>query len=520
MSTNLRIKNDDFVESYKQLCINSAIGFGIWKAKYPKSWIAAGGGTLTIDGREYFGGSLRLDKISTPEKEEFALLNGFDLQQIRKLQAKSQVKHVDLKLSPEQTFTKEGLDYYFGKVLKPELEALGTVTLELTKDTGAKNTLEEVQYPLSFRQSASEKFYLFQTDQISLEVVYIVSDLLDTYATTEHIVYGGNYTLSDNSYNWEVFNEDNADNYTIYKGETNITITLDNFDFLLSLADDLYDVVHLGDKDSDYYDSEDGLYYSQKTLAGCLWNEEFQYAAGDTWATQDIYNSLDGLVIYHDKHYYIDLQMWKSASPTRCLLALGRLVHIRVVEDEGFFGTPIIGPLFKAILTGLNALVRGLGIIIYSVQWVAGLWKLDVAANWGYISKKDLGKFKEIAYQVLGTAALIIITWGSYSYAAAGTLESASTVGEYIAAQEAVDAAALTATDFALAGVQVIGAGISAEAQYNATHTKFKKYEQQKQEERKNFDFTYDDEDNELYIADTFYEYYDELLDPYSLMDE
>ena len=537
MGAPIVIKGGSVLDAYKEYLLSATLSLAVWKGNYPDLWADAGGQTLSLNGRSYFGGSFAIDSVNTAAKEELLEMTGIDaegIEEIRAVYYDGDVRHVDLRLNPRQTFTLDGLRYFLNEKVHDTLVDENITEFEtyhFSEWSNTQNSNPLPSFPPKISPSAqvnegnllAQEFELFganvgsSSDDVNeaIELLYRLTSWFEDYETVTTTV---------------IEEIDTSGIEDMYRYKTIITISLTNLDYLTSYSttEALYEDVDLGDTIADYsYTDVDGG-YSWMKFALLLWNLEFplQMISSDQLS---IFKSLEGndTVIYHDDRYWIDTEVWKKSHPTHCLLTLARLIDIKVVQDKSGFWHSFVGKLLRFIFEIINMVVKVLGEFVYSVIYIWGGFILKIMANKNIIDKDAFEKYRKIFVKVAGTIALMVLTSAistqmqAAELAAAkatalevGTVEAYAAVGELSTAM----AAELTALEMVEMLSEVVGAGIN-EYQMLTTDTAVNtKIIEEIEDAKDPLSFVYE-EDEPVDMAEYFIDSVYDMMDVYADMD-
>lgn len=537
MGKKITIRADgNIAEAYKEYLLNSLISMGIWRANYADFWEEAaqadGYATTTlqvINGREYFGGTIFINGVSTPESLKLLEMSGFDetaIQGFRDTQAQKKINAIELMFQPHQTFTFDGLTWFMSQRVRTVLQDAGATQFVLSHTSDATYTRQTPMIPFSFKTSATS-----WAESSSALVKYMSSSPTAEVDVNEAVellfrltsLFENNAVVSTVVAETEVVDLEGGNFWTY---TTTTTVTFNNLGFLALTAniESFYAQIHLSDlADTYYWDSSEGGYADASNFAGYFWRLEYGYSGEYNQFTDS-----NDMVIYYGGRYWIDKEKFKHAHPEQCVIILGKLLHTYVHIDGGGFFNTFIGSIFKLFINIVGFLVEILGEVAYAIFWLSGGFLLDMI----FTNKDSMKKFKKMYKQIAGTVLLIVITMGVSEYiqasaqvagaaasSAAGNVSAAefAAAGGHVAAGTGGTAVAATMPmlDALFYTAQAVSMGVDAYAILTADGAAAA--EAQSEDAEKHLAVVYDDDSSEMLdAADMFFDGVYEFLDPWA----
>lgn len=531
----ITVRNGDVVEGYRDYYMRSVIAMAVWKGKYPSLWVAAGGQETIINGRKYFGGRFIIDNVSDAAKVKLLTYSGVDangISQIRSTYANDSVSHVTLGLRPHQTFTLAGLSWFLSHTVKPALEAVGTLSFSFSYSSAAYLIQQSNPIAYSFKSSphATATSYIISplSDadiNVTLEAIFRVSSWFESCGAVTTTL---TETINEHVDATDPSNIVTYNSYT-YTTTTDILLTDMSYFSNSAMIESLFNVIHLGDNESDYYwagtawdvDFNPNPAIDTTNYAGLLWGAEYKYSGTSLLWLNQFSDGADGFVIYSGGNFWIDKEKWMKTHPDFCLVTLGNLFNIGVDSKSGGFFDTFVGGFLKMFIAIVGVTVDAFGELAYSALRLGGLFILDIAASEGWISKSSLESFKHIAKKILGTVVVALITYGislkmegAKLAALEATAAKEGTVGAYAAVAEfkASVAVGMSAFDMGVKALNVISSGFQSYSEVTGAGAEVKAVEPEKKEQKDRIAFVYDDTD-ETDISGVFHDYIYDIHD-------
>jgi len=553
MSKVISVKNGDVVGGYKEYVVKHNVASNKWKHEYPQAWVDAGGLSTTLNGKKYFGGYFHMDDVSTAGREKLLRMTGFDdagISGIRSTYHKKGVKHLFIGMHPHRTFTLSGLQKFMSGEVNPTFVDESSIELKFRAYIGMKPDGEESNFdPVSLKKSPSSTYnssYLesssldnAQTNRI-FEIVYSLTNVFEDYGDIDvlTIVDGKEEDGSDSpESSGKIVRHEDDQFYYRYK-ETIYTITISDYSFFKDIDGDinadepqgiplLYNRIYLGTEWDDYYtfaedyDDFNGIdgYYSS-SYAGEIWTlvYEYYYDAPDTDPNGGITSNLgfdSTMIIYHNGHYWIDIEEWNNSSYAYCSEILAHLIKFNITTKSTTWYMKFV----NTILWAFDNIINLLGIAVYTSFFIAGGWLLDVGERYHLINHAGLKRFKKIFIEVTGRVALLVLTVSISESIEAAELAAAEATAEEVGTVEAYAAvaelSASMAADMSIGSLLIDNIGaiadLGVEIYNEITLDDSNSYATQStvKEEDDPISFVYDDEEDDedyrLYIADAFY---------------
>lgn len=538
MGKKISVRADGNVaEAYKEYLLNSLISMGIWRANYADFWEEAaqadGYATTTlqvVNGREYFGGNIFINGVSTPESLKLLEMSGFDetaIQSFRDTQSQSKINAIELIFQPRQTFTLDGLTWFMSQRVRTVLQDAGATQFVLSHTSDATYTRQSPMIPFSFKTSATAL-----AESSSALVKYMSSSPTAEVDVNEAVellfrltsLFENNAVVSTVVAETEVVDLEGGNFWTY---TTTTTVTLNDFGFLALAAniESFYAQIHLSDlADTYYWDSCGGGYPDASNFAGYFWKLEYGYSGEYNQFTDN-----NDMVIYYGGRYWIDKEKFKHAHPEQCVIVLGKLLDTYVHVDGGGFFNTFIGGFFKAFIGLVGFLVEIIGEVVYAIFWISGGFLLDMI----FTNKDSMKKFKKIYKQISGTVGLMVITLGVSTYiqasAQAAAVTASSVAGNVTAAEFAAAgghvaagtggtaaAASMTMVEALTYTAQAVSMGVDAYAILTASPEASAAAETQSEDAEKHLAVVYEDSSEMLDAADMFFDGVYEFLDPWA----
>lgn len=529
MGKKITIRADgNIAEAYKEYLLNSLISMGIWRANYADFWEKAaqadGYATTTlqvVNGREYFGGNIFINGVSTPESLKLLEMSGFDetaIQGFRDTQANSKVNAIELIFQPHQTFTLDGLTWFIAQRIRTVLQDSGATQFVLSHTSDVTYTRQSPMIPFSFKTSATalaesssalvKYMSLSPTAEVdvneAVELLFRLTSLFENNAVVSTVVT-----------ETEVIDVEGG-NFWTYTTTTTVTFNDLNFLAITANIESFYAQIHLGDTEDLYYwDSSAGGYADASNFAGYFWKLEYGYSGEYNQFTDN-----NDMVIYYGGRYWIDKEKFKHAHPDQCVIILGKLLHTYVHIDGGGFFNTFIGSIFKVFIGLVGFLVEIIGEVAFAIFWISGGFLLDMI----FTNKDSMKKFKKMYKQISGTVGLMVITIGISTYlqtsAQVANVSAADFVagGGHVAAGTGGTAVAATMpmVDALFYTAQAVSMGIDAYAILTASPEGAAAAEAQSEDAEKHLAVVYEDSSEMLDAADMFFDGVYEFLDPWA----